>query len=170
MKLFTSFCVFFLLYGTIEPCYLWEAYRDGERSCCLCIPGSNGGDFCNPYVPCTRNAAYDLHGIFDYVSRLLSVEKGSNFSYVKILENAQEFIRHALMSSMRMYYRFDEHRKVKFYHEIVESVKMSEKSSKAATSTTSNASGGQKQKDEDVVTAMLVKMGLAWYYPSKEKK
>lgn len=155
----------FILSGTVTPCYLWESYRDGERSCCLCM---NGSDICNPYVPCTRNAAYDLNGIFDYISRLLSIDKGNGFSYVKILEQAQDFIRHALMSGMRMYYRFDERRKVKFYHEIAEATKSAEKTSKAtvagANATTS------KQKDEDVVTAMLVKMGLAWYHPQNGKK
>ncbi len=167
MKLFTIFFIILIGYGTIAPCYLWETYRDGERSCCLFIPGSNGGDFCNPYVPCTRNAAYDLNGIFDYISRVLVVDKGSSFSYVKLLENAQEFIRHVLMSGMRMYYRFDEHRKPKFYHEIAETVKSSEKTSKATTAV-ANA-GAAKQKDEDVVTAMLVKMGLAWYHPQQSK-
>lgn len=157
----------FILSGTVKPCYLWEMYRDGERSCCLCM---NGADICNPYVPCTRNAAYDLNGIFDYTSRLLSVDKGSSYPYHKVLEQAQEFIRHAMMSGMRMYYRFDEHRKAKFYHEIAEATKASEKTSKTSSATSAASATAVKQKDEDVVTAMLVKMGLAWYHNPQNKK
>src|SRR3990167_3346374 len=85
--------------------YFWEAVRDGERSCCLFY---NGADICNPYQPCTRNAAYDLHGIFDYVDRLLSVDRGGNMPYHQILQNAQKFIRQAMVSGMGMYYRYDE--------------------------------------------------------------
>ncbi|MBP6892343.1 hypothetical protein KBB68_02055 [Candidatus Babeliales bacterium] len=167
MKFLKIIFITFILFGYIKPCYLWEMYRDDERSCCLYL---NGADICNPYVPCTRNAAYDLNGIFDYSLRLLLVDKGSAYPYHKILEQAQEFIRHAMMSGMRMYYRFDEHRKVKFYHEIAEATKALEKTSKTSSSANGVNMTTAKKNDEDVVTAMLVKMGLAWYYNPQNKK
>ena len=136
--------------------YFWESYRDGERSCCLFL---NGADICNPHVPCTRNAAYDLTGIFDYISRILQVDKGSSYPYHKVLDQAQHFIRHALTSGMRMYYRYDESaRAVKFFHEIAETTKAHEKSSKGSAASTAAV---EKQKGEDAVLAYLIKIGLA---------
>ncbi len=164
MKIIKLVFISIFLFGSINPCYLWESNRDGERSCCLHL---NGADICNPYCPCTRNVTYDLNGIFDYVARLLSVDKGVNFPYHKILEQSQNFIRKALSSGIRMYYRFDEYRNVKFYHEIAEATKSLEKTSK--TSTLQTSAGTNKQKEDDVVTSMLVKMGLAWHLPSSGK-
>ena len=137
--------------------YFWEAVRDGERSCCLFL---NGSDICNPYQPCTRNAAYDLHGIFDYVNRLLSVEKGESFAYHQVLNQAQDFISQALASGMNMYYRYDEPaRKVKFYHELAEITKSNTKTSKTSSATSETS---KKQQHEEEVLAYLMKIGLAW--------
>ena len=166
MKFLKIMFIAFVLVGSVKPCYFWESYRDGERSCCLCM---NGTDICNPYVPCTRNAAYDLQGIFDYISRLLQVDKGSSFPYHKILEQAQEFIRYARMSGMRMYYRFDEFRKVKFYHEIAEAAKAAEKTSKSTTAA-ATATATTAKSAEETVTAILVNMGLACYHKPQSKK
>lgn len=128
------------LFGLIQAnVYFWQADRDGERSCCLFL---NGSDICNPYQPCTRNANYDLNGILEYISRILVTDKGSAFAYHKVLNQAQNFIRHALMSGMNMYYRYDEPaRLVKFYHEISETTKSNEKAAKSnavATAATEN--------------------------------
>lgn len=155
--------IFFV--GSVLPSiYLWESVRDGERSCCLFI---GGADICNPYVPCKRHAYSDLMGIYDYISRILQVDKGSTFSYHKTLGHAQSFIRYHLSSSaLRIYYRFEENRSVKFYHEIQELAKITEKSSKGS-STTPLSVAGDKQKAEDVVLAYLAKMNLARPISSK---
>lgn len=142
---------------SVANVYFWQAERDGEFSCCLFL---NGVDICNPYQACTRNSTYDLNGIFDYVSRLLVVDKDQVFSYHRALNQAQSFIRHALASRMNMYYRYDEPaRQVKFYHEIAEITKSNEKASKGVA--TPNAAL-EKQKNEDALVAYLIKMGLAW--------
>lgn len=156
-NLYKIIFICFLFNVTVANVYFWESYRDGERSCCLFL---NGADICNPYQPCTRNAAYDLHGIFDYISRLLMVDKGSSFPYHQILNQAQGFIRQAMASGMNMYYRYDEPaRAIKFYHEIAETTKSNEKLVKASLTTSASV---EKQKNEDAVTAYLIKMGLAW--------
>lgn len=142
----------------LESCYLWESYRDHERSCCLFI---NGVDYCNPYVPCTRNIAYDLTKLNDYLGRILQVDKGLTFSYHAALQQAQEFIKQALNARWNIAYRFDTpQRSVKFWHEIAEAARAIEKNSKptaAAASTTT-----EKQNKEEAVLAYLMKLGLAW--------
>lgn len=154
-----------LLVNSIKPnVYFWESNRDGERSCCLFI---GGADICNPYVPCTRHAYSDLNGIYDYISRILQVDKGSGktFSYQKILSHAQDFIKSALSSStMSMYYRYDERRSVKFYHEIQETSKSAEKPvDKSVKSTSATAATSTDKKPDDFILAYLVKLGLARY-------
>ena len=139
--------------------YFWELDCDGERSCCLFV---NGQDICNPSAACTRNAGHDLTQILDYISRLFLVDKGTTFSYHKLLQQAQDYINHALATGMHMYYRYDVHRKVKFYHEIAEATKAVEKSGKGGSSTSATTSAAaEKQKNEDVVLAYLIKQGLA---------
>ncbi len=137
--------------------YLWELNQGNQRSCCLYL---DGNDICNPNQPCTRNAAYDLTQILQYVTRIFLIDKGSHFAYHKVLKQAQGFINHALSFHLHMYYRYDVQRYVKFYHDIAESTKASlaDKSNKNSTSLPSL----DKQKNEDAVLAFLVKQGLAW--------
>jgi hypothetical protein len=148
--------IHFQLYGS--GCYLWESNRDHERSCCLFL---SGVDICNPYVPCTRNSGFDVRGIYDYIGRILQVDQGATFSYCKILNQAQEFIKNALESGIRLYYHFDTpQRRVKFYHEIAESARATEKSNKTSNVTTTAAA--EKQKNEEAVLAYMMSLGLAW--------
>lgn len=144
--------------------YLWEANNDEGRSCCLSYMGS---DICNPYVPCTRHVRTDLMGINDYITRLLQAEKSSQFSYSQLLTYAQMFIRHTLASGqISIYYHFDEHRRVQFFHEIQllekskSDNKFSDKSSKSSLSSSGNSSS-DKQKAEEAVLAYLVAKGAA---------
>lgn len=138
--------------------YLWQHYKKNESSCCLFL---NGTDICNPNSVCTRNVALDLQGIFDYIGRILQVDKGSTFSYYKILNQAQEFIKNILASSTRLFYRFDTpQRHVKFFHEVAETARMTEKNNKNPNAATT--AGIEKQKNEDIVLAYLEKLGLAW--------
>lgn len=149
---------------TLQSMYFWEACNDGGRSCCLSYMGS---DICNPYVPCTRHVRTDLTGISDYITRLLQAEKSSQFSYFQLLNQAQMFIRHTLISGqMSIYYHFDEHRSVQFFHELQQSEKSksdnksSDKSSKVSLGSSGNALS-DKQKSEEAVLAYLVAKGAA---------
>jgi hypothetical protein len=140
--------------------YLWE-YRSGaDRSCCLYM---SGADICNPNVACTRHLYTDLSGILDYVTRLLSTEKGSTFSYNKLLLQAQSYINHVLYSSATsLSYHFDpyEQRPVKFLHEIQESNKQ-DKSGKSSTSSSTSPTAAEKSKaDAEKVMKYLVSLGL----------
>lgn len=161
MKIMVFLLIGFFLCSSLQAnTYFWESDRDGERSCCLFV---NGQDICNPYQPCTRNAAADLTKILDYISRIFLGDKGTTFSYHKLLQQAQDFIKYALSLHMPMYYRYDVRRKVKFLHEIAEMAKVVEKSGKGASSTSSTTSAAvEKQKNEDIVLAYLIKQGLAW--------
>jgi hypothetical protein len=159
MKFKTLFFVSLFLAASAHGAgiFLWESQRERERSCCICL---NGVDICNPYVPCTRNVAIDLRGISDYISRILQVDKGSSFSYQKILTQAQDFIAYALQTHMRLFYRFDTpQRSVNFFHEVAEQCRLNEKSGKAGSSV---AGAADKQKGEDAILAYLTKLGLAW--------
>lgn len=153
----TFFLMIFFSISLKPTVYLWELNQENQRSCCLYLDGS---DICNPNQPCTRNAAYDLTQILQYVSRIFLIDKGSHFAYHKVLKQAQGFINHALSFHLHMYYRYDVQRHVKFYHEIAESTKaaLADKSNKNSTSLPSL----DKQKNEDAVLAFLVKQGLAW--------
>ncbi len=137
--------------------YLWEYHEDGERSCCLYMSGT---DFCNPNVPCTKHFYADMSGILDYITRLLSTEKGGSLSYSTILKQAQYFIRHMQTSSFRdLSYHFNVQRPVQFFHNMPEPSK-SAKSSTASASSTSTAAA-DKAKGEDKVLAYLIKLGVA---------
>ncbi len=153
----TLFFMIFLTASIQATVYLWELNQDNQRACCLYL---DGNDICNPNQPCTRNAAYDLTQILQYVSRIFLIDKGSSFPYHKILKQAQGFINHALSFHLHMYYRYDVQRNVKFYHEVAELTKaaLTDKSNKSSTALPSS----DKQKNEDAVLAFLVKQGLAW--------
>lgn len=145
--------------------YLWEYNRNGEHACCLSLSGT---DICNPHTPCTRNVLTDIMGINDYITRLLGLEKAGSLSYATILNQAQYYIKHVLYSSItQLTYRFDEYRNVKFFHEMNDAPKQSEKQAKAAPGPVGPATSGGAAaltvgaKKDDPVFAYLVKMGLA---------
>jgi len=157
-----NFIVFLVLFGTFQhvrasSIYLWEYVDQGERSCCLSFSGS---DICNPHVACTRHVQSDLSGIYDYITRLLSLEKTQTFSYVKLLTQAKYYIHHALHTSFtQLSYRYDVYREVTFFHEITDksSNKAVDKSAKGGSASTTN----DKAKLEDVVWKYMVKLGLS---------
>lgn len=137
--------------------YLWEYREDADRSCCLYL---SGVDYCNPNTPCTRNFYTDLTGIMDYITRLLSTEKGSTFSYSTQLKQAQFFIRHMYASSFRdLSYHFEQQRSVQFFHNMQDKVDKSVKSTTPSASTATVAA--DKAKNEDLVLKYLIKLGVA---------
>lgn len=154
--------IFALMFSCVGPSvqasiYLWEYVDLGERSCCLSFSGS---DICNPHVPCTRHVYSDLSGIYDYITRLLSLEKTQTFSYAKLLTQAKYYIHHALYSSFtQLSYRYDVHREVTFFHEVTEKTvnKNVDKTAKGSSGSTSN----DKAKLEEVVWKYMVKLGLS---------
>ncbi len=156
------FCVFLSLASDglqAHGVYLWEYREEFDQSCCLYVSGL--GDICNPNTPCTRNFHVDLSGIFDYVTRLLATEKGSSFSYSKLLQQTQLFIRHMYASSFSgLSYRFDQQRPVQFLHNLPDTTK-NDKSAKSATSSTTTTAAAEKAKGEDVVLQYLIKLGIA---------
>jgi hypothetical protein len=158
MKKYQLILISCFFINQIEAMYLWEYRQDGERSCCLFF---NGVDVCNPYAACTRNAALDLTRIYDYIGRIMLIDKGSIFSYHKVLNQAQELIKHVLSTHSRVYYNFDVCRGAKFYHEVAEMVRAEAKSSKGSSSSTTTSATNEKQKNEDAVIAYLTKLGLA---------
>jgi len=136
--------------------YLWEYMNHGERSCCLSL---SGADYCNPNVACTKHVYSDLSGIYDYLTRLLNLEKTHTFSYVKMLTQAQYYIRHAMYAPMhQLRYRNDVYRDVVFFHEITDKAfgKVGDKVAKGAV----GATAIDKSKLEDVVWRYMVKLGL----------
>jgi|GEM_PF-1286314 len=154
--------IFFLvLFGSFQQAqassiYLWEYVDMGERSCCLAFSGS---DICNPHVPCTRHVESDLSGIYDYITRLLSMEKTQTFSYVKLLTQVKYYIHHALHTSFtQLSYRYDVYRAVTFYHEVTEkgASKAVDKSVKGGAASTTP----DKAKVEEVVWKYMAKLGL----------
>jgi len=166
MKYFLLSAFFLIFFGehTIlsNGVYLWEYHDfDKEKSCCLHL---NGSDICNPQVSCTRSVYFDLKGIYDYISRLLNLEKINTFSHINLLNQAKFFIRHTMTSSiMNLSYRFDEQRAIKFLHEQIESSKQTEKTSKSSNASSSSVVGiaSSFDKKEDIVWRHLVKLGIA---------
>lgn len=142
--------------------YLWEYTGNGRRSCCLHL---GNYDICNPDVPCTRNNTIDLLGIYDYIGRILHMEKIANFPYAKFLNEAQAYIRKMAMGNRLSYHINEQRPQLKFFHEMMlEQSQTKNDKPKAAGSTTSTEADKQKKQDE--VFEYLVKIGLA----SKLKK
>lgn len=160
---FLSLCFYF---NEISPnsVYLWESWQGGESSCCLAMAGV---DICNPQVPCTRSIFIDLTGIDDYVTRILSTDRGSNFSFTKLLKQAKVFIKYAFATScIGISYRFDEQRPVTFIHDAPDFTK-SEKGAKqsvgqvALSPVITSVSNTEKNKAESSAQlAYLKKLGL----------
>lgn len=137
--------------------YLWEYNGSGQRSCCLHIGNE---DICNPHVACTRSISIDLHGIYEYIGRVLQMEKISTFPYAKFLNEAQAYIRRVAGG---LSYRWDEYRlNVKFFHDMVlEQVPAkNDKNKSSGGATTMTEAEKNKQKQEEVFD-YLVKIGLA---------
>ena len=165
-KLF--FAMFMITCGSAviaDGIYLWEYNRNGERACCLSLSGT---DICNPQTPCTRNVSTDIMGINDYITRLLGLEKAGSLSYATILTQAQYYIKHVLYSSItQLTYRYDEYRNVKFFHEMTEAPKQTEKAAKGTPASGGAAASTVGAKKDDPVFAYLVKMGLARPWDNK---
>ncbi len=137
--------------------YLWQYAQYGQLSCCLHIGNE---DICNPNVACTRNIQHDLLGIYDYIDRILRMEKIATFPYAKFLNEAQAYIRKMAWPGSGLSYRFDEHRlRVKFFHDIAleQTLSKNEKSKPAAPMTDAEKT---KQRQEEIFD-YLVKIGLA---------
>jgi hypothetical protein len=137
--------------------YLWEYAGSGQRSCCLHIGNE---DICNPHVACTRNISVDLLGIYEYIGRVLHMEKISTFPYAKFLNEAQAYIR---KMSGGLSYRWDEYRlSVKFFHDMVleQAPGKNDKNKSLTAATTATDAEKNKQKQEEVFE-YLVKIGLA---------
>lgn len=142
--------------------YLWEYNYFGQQSCCLHIGNE---DICNPNVACTRNMTQDLFGIYDYIGRILHMEKISTFPYAKFLNEAQIYIR---KMAGNLSYRSDEYRvNLKFFHDMVlEQVPTKNDKNKSASGTTTTADAEKNKQKQEEVFEYLVKIGLA----SKFKK
>jgi hypothetical protein len=142
--------------------YLWEYGGSGQQSCCLHIGNE---DICNPNVACTRNISIDLHGIYDYIGRVLHMEKISTFPYAKFLNEAQVYIR---KMAGGLSYRWDEYRlSVKFFHDMVLEQASTKNDKNKSSGTTTPATDVEKNKHkQEEVFEYLVKIGLA----SKFKK
>ncbi len=161
MKKLLFFAGILCIFQMVQPngTYLWEYNGAGQRSCCLHIGNE---DICNPHVACTRNMSTDLFGIYEYIGRVLQMEKISTFPYAKFLNDAQTYIRR-MVGGIGLSYRWDEHRlKVKFFHDMVleQSAAKNDKNKSSAAAATTTDAEKTKQKQEEVFE-YLVKIGLA---------
>lgn len=161
MKKLLFFAAILFYSPMIQPdgTYLWEYNLYGQRSCCLHLANE---DICNPNVPCSRNPSVDLMSIYDYIGRVLHMEKISTFPYAKFLNDAQVYVRNMAGFRNGLTYRFDEYRlSVKFFHDMVleQASSKNDKNKSSATTTTSEADKNKQKQDE--VFAYLVKIGLA---------
>ena len=139
--------------------YLWEQMTDSGPSCCLRF---GGADICNPDTPCQHYMEADLAGIWQYASRLLSTERGAVEPYHTDLVQVTRYIRRSLNSPYVVVpYRLDQHRSVRFYHELIDA---------AVKSKDKGSPRGQTQKKQsqkyDYVTEYLIKLGL--FIPHKK--
>jgi len=137
--------------------YLWEYTGNGSRSCCLHISNM---DICNPDVPCTKNNSIDLLGIYDYISRILHMEKIATFPYAKFLNEAQAYVRKMSGLPNSLSYHHNQYRvDLKFFHELVlEHSLVKNDKNKSSTPVVTEA---EKQKKQDEIFEYLVKIGLA---------
>ena len=156
--------------------YLWENINTltGSHSCCLCFAGT---DICNPNIPCTNNQYVDVAGIYDYIARLLSLDKSACFSFATLLNQAQYYIRYILRSTRTIWYVREEQRDVVFFDQLIDTCcKPCEKplkpcdtksATKSSTTSTSSTSSTDKQKQEDKVFKYLVSLGMAKPFDKK---
>lgn len=150
----TSFC------NTIQPDsnYLWQYTGDGSISCCLHVGGEN---ICNPHVACTKNTTVDLLGIYDYITRILQMEKIGTFPYAKFLNDAQLYIRKmAIMPNRISYHTQEYHPNVKFFHTMVLEHASAKNDKNKKTSQPLTDAEKQKLNQKEIFD-YLVKIGLA---------
>ncbi|MBI2345045.1 hypothetical protein HYV10_03170 [Candidatus Dependentiae bacterium] len=156
-KILSIIVLLVIMHGTSNyGNYLWEYIDNGQHSCCLHL---GTYDICNPGVPCVRNNAIDLLGIYDYVGRILHMEKISTFPYAKFLNEAQSYIRKMATLGNRLSYHVHEYRSsLKFFHDLAVEHSQSKNDKPKGLALASEA---DKQKKQDEVFEYLVKIGLA---------
>ncbi len=138
--------------------FLWEHSSNGHRSCCIHLANVN---ICNPDVPCTKTVHVDLMGIYDYIGRILALEKSATFPFYQFFKNAQVFLQKGW--AMSLSYRFDYFiSDIKFYHDLAAEALVSSKTDKSkANSNNSATNSADKAKQDDNVLQYLIKIGLA---------
>lgn len=160
MKKVLFFYVIFFATALVQAngIFLWEYSDNGHRSCCIHL---GSVDICNPDVPCTKTVHVDLMGIYDYIGRILALEKSSTFPFYQFFKNAQAFLQKGW--AMSLSYRFDYFiSDIKFYHDLAAEALVSSKLDKAkSTSSNNSATTSDKAKQDDAILKYLMKLGLA---------
>ena len=120
MKVIKSFLfVVVLSLGQVahSSVYLWQMHDEQGDSCCFHMDSIN---ICDPYKPCTKFLGNDLNSILDYVSRILSTEKGTVEPHSIILKQIKRYVRSILSNPYQVIsYRFDIKDTVPFYHDVI---------------------------------------------------
>lgn len=137
-------------------CYLWQMDDESESSCCIHM---DDVDICNPGKSCTRFLRADLNGIDEYLVRLLITEKGSIDEHAIVLKRVQRYVRSLLANPYRyIAYRFDVHRVVQFYHDLIV---VPAKGAKPAEK--------PKSKEPEKLNPLLLKYGLIKFNKPKNR-
>jgi hypothetical protein len=162
--------LFLLISGSIlikaNGVFFWEYTSNGHRSCCLHIGNS---DICNPDVPCTRTVQIDLVGIYDYIGRILAMEKVSTVPFFESLKNAQNYIKRGW--GMSLSYRYDYYvANIKFHHELASEAAVATKNDKAKTALGATTATTDKAKQEEATLKYLMKLGLVQQIKTEPKK
>lgn len=157
MKKILFFCMLFLTTSLVQTngIFLWEYSDNGSRSCCIHLANA---DICNPDVPCTKTVHIDLMGIYDYIGRILILEKSSTFPFYEFLKQAQNYITKGW--AMSLSYRFDYFiSNIKFHHELATEALTAAKGDKSKAALASTAAT-DKAKQDDATMKYLMKLGL----------
>ena len=146
--------------------FLWEYQGNGSRSCCLHLSDT---DICNPDVPCTRTISVDLGGIYEYIGRILVLEKSSTFPFYFFFKQAQNYIKKGITTPLG--YRFDYFVSgLKFYHELAAEVAFPKTDKSKVGTTGAAATSLDKAKQDELTLKYLMKIGLVKQLSSRDSK